>query len=113
MLTIDALRQIGVEPEEGLHRCMDNEEFYIKLVEMVPDDEGFSKLQEALGRNDLNAGFEAAHALKGVVGNLSLTPLYQPVYEITELLRSRTEMDYSPLLTTILEQRDALRKLCE
>lgn len=113
MLTIDTLRQIGVQPEEGLERCMDNEEFYIKLVKTVPEDPGFTKLQEALERNDLDAGFEAAHALKGVVSNLSLTPLAEPILEITELLRSRTEMDYSPLLTAIMEQREILGKICE
>ena len=51
--------------------------------------------------------------MKGVLGNLSLTPLSEPVMEITELLRSRTEMDYTPLLTKIMEQRDILAKLCE
>ena len=62
-------------------------------------------------RSSLHA-FEAAHALKGVLGNLSLTPLYEPVQEITELLRNRTEMDYTPLLETILEQRKILEGLC-
>ena len=113
MLTIDALRQIGVQPEEGLTRCMNNEEFYLTLVKMVPEDAGFQKLQESLEKNDLDGAFEAAHALKGVLGNLSLTPLQEPVQEITELLRSRTEMDYEPLLTTILEHREELAKICE
>ena len=113
MLTIDALREIGVEPEEGLNRCMNNEGFYLQLVKMVPGDGGFQKLEDSLGKQDLDGAFEAAHALKGVLGNLALTPLYEPVQEITELLRSRTEMDYAPLLATILEQRDILTKLCE
>ena len=113
MLTIDALREMGVKPEEGLNRCMNNEEFYLKLVKMVPGDAGFAKLREAIAAGDLEAGFEAAHALKGVLGNLSLTPMYDSVVEITELLRSRTETDYGPLLETILAQRDALEKLCE
>lgn len=113
MLTIDALREMGVQPEEGLNRCLNNEEFYLTLVKTIPAEAGFQKLQEALEGNDLDAAFEAAHALKGVLGNLSLTPIYEPVYEITELLRSRTEMDYTPLMKTILEQRDKLGELCE
>ena len=113
MLTIESLKEIGVKPEDGLKRCMDMEDFYLKLVRTVPEDQGFQKLQEALDGQDLDAAFEAAHSLKGVLGNLSLTPLYEPVYEITELLRSRTEMDYTPLLEQIMEQRDILEKLCE
>lgn len=113
MLTMEALREIGVQPEEGLKRCMNDEGFYLTLVKMVPDDEGFEKLQSALENHDLNTAFESAHALKGMLGNLSLTPLAEPVQEITELLRSKTEMDYTPLLTTILQQRDILKELCE
>lgn len=113
MLTVDKLREIGVQPEDGLKRCLNDEGFYLSLVKMVPADAGFQKLQDALAQQDLEGGFEAAHALKGVLGNLSLTPLYEPVQEITELLRSRTEMDYAPLLAAIAEQREILEKLCE
>lgn len=113
MLTIDQLREIGVQPEDGLQRCLNDEDFYLTLVKMVPADAGFQKLEESLAGGDLDAAFEAAHALKGVLGNLSLTPLLDPVVEITECLRSRTEMDYAPLLETILKERDILSGLCE
>ncbi len=113
MLTLDALREIGVKPEEGLGRCMNNEQFYLSLVKRVAGDAGFQKLKDAVEAGDLEAGFEAAHALKGVLGNLSLTPLYEAVAEITELLRSRTEMDYTPMLETIAQQQEALEKVCE
>ena len=113
MFTIDALKEIGVKPEDGLKRCLNNEDFYLKLVKMVPEDQGFQKLQDSLAAQDLDGAFEAAHALKGVLSNLSLTPICEPVEEITELLRNRTEMDYSELLQTILEQKAALDALCE
>ncbi|MBQ9015049.1 MAG: Hpt domain-containing protein [Firmicutes bacterium] len=113
MLTIDALREIGVEPEDGLKRCLNDESFYLTLVKMIPGDQGFPKLQEALAAKDLDAAFEAAHALKGVLANLSLTPLQKPVEEITEFLRARTEMDYTPLLETIMEQKAKLDALME
>ena len=113
MLTLDALREIGVKPEEGLSRCMNNEQFYLSLVKRVAGDAGFQKLKDAIEAGDLETGFEAAHALKGVLGNLSLTPLYESVAEITELLRSRTEMDYRPLLDEILARRASLLALCE
>ena len=113
MLTLDALREIGVKPEEGLSRCMNNEQFYLSLVKRVAGDAGFQKLKDAIEAGDLETGFEAAHALKGVLGNLSLTPLYESVAEITELLRSRTEMDYAPMLETITQQQEKLEKICE
>ena len=64
MLTIDALKEIGVKPEDGLKRCLNNEDFYLKLVKMVPEDQGFQKLQDSLAAQDLDGAFEAAHALR-------------------------------------------------
>ena len=112
MLTIDALRAFGANVDEGLHRCMENEAFYLRLVPMAAKDAGFDKLSAAIAAGDLDAAFEAAHALKGVLGNLALTPLYTSVSELTELLRARAEADYETLVKDVLEKRDALAALC-
>ena len=112
-MTIEELKTYGADTDAGLQRCMNNESFYLRLVKMIPGDENFRKLKEALEGGNLDVAFEAAHALKGVLGNLSLTPLYESVAEITELLRSRTEMDYTPTLETIMQQPETLEKICE
>ena len=112
MLTVDALRGFGANVDEGLQRCMNNEAFYLRLVPMAVNDAGFDKLQITLNARDLDAAFEAAHALKGVLGNLSLTPLYELISEMTELLRARQEVDYGPMLEDILAKRAALASLC-
>ena len=108
MLTIDSLRRFGANTQEGLGRCMNNEAFYLRLVNMALDDANFDKLAAAIESSDKEAGFEAAHALKGVLGNLSLTPLYDPCSEITEQLRAKADADYSALLDRILKLRDSL-----
>ena len=108
MLTIDALRAWGADTDSGLRRCMNNEAFYLKLVEKTAGDPTFGQLKEAVKAGDLAHGFELAHALKGVTANLSLTPLETPVIEITELLRSRTETDYGPLLDQIAKEKQKL-----
>ena len=108
MLTIENLREFGADVDAGLARCMNNEPFYLRLVGKAMEDQSFDKLKEALDAKDLDAAFEYAHGLKGVLGNLSLTPIYTPVCEITELLRSRTEKDYSQELGKILSARERL-----
>ena len=113
MLTIDGLRAYGADVDEGLTRCFNNEDFYLKLVGMLNNETNFDRLSEAVDAGDLDAAFEAAHALKGVLGNLSLTPAYDKVCEITELLRARTDMDYSALMAEIREQQRILREMCE
>ena len=112
MLTIDALKAFGANTEEGMGRCLNNEAFYLRLVKMIPQDKNFSRLYECIDAGDLAGAFEAAHALKGALGNLSLTPLYNKAWEITEFLRNRTQMDYAPLVSEIKALQARLIELC-
>lgn len=111
MLTIDKLREYGADVDEGLARCMNMEDFYIGLVENALADNRLPLLEQQIGDSELDKAFETAHALKGMYANLSLTPLIKPVSEMTELLRSRTNTDYSPLLAEAKEQFEALCSL--
>jgi len=111
MLTVQGLREFGADVDQGLARCMNNESFYLRMVSMIFNDGNFDKLAAAVADNDLKAGFEAAHALKGVLSNLALDPILDPVTEITELLRAGTETDYSGLVEQILGARDELVRI--
>ena len=112
-MTIEELAAYGANTKEGLQRCMNNESFYLRLVKMIPGDTNFQKLYDAVDTGDLASAFEAAHAIKGSTGNLALTPIFVPVSEITELLRARTETDYSAFIDAIRDGRDRLQALCE
>lgn len=92
MITIEALKGFGADTEEGLARCMGMEEFYLQLVGTMLDDANFAKLDAAVEAKDAKSAFEAAHALKGALGNLALTPVCKPVEEITEKLRGQDTM---------------------
>ena len=94
MITIEKLNAFGANTTEGLERCCGNQ------------------AKTALEAGDLDSAFQSAHALKGVLGNLSLTPMYKKSVEITELLRSRTQTDYAPLLAELFEMKDELAALC-
>jgi HPt (histidine-containing phosphotransfer) domain-containing protein len=89
MITLDALKLYGANTAEGMARCLNNESFYLKMVGMALADKNFDKLKEAMDAGDARAAFSAAHALKGSIGNVSLTPIYEPVCELTELLRGK------------------------
>ena len=111
MITIESLKNYGANTEEGLTRCMGMEDFYLKLVGTMLEDENFEKLEAAVDAGDAKSAFEAAHALKGALGNLSLTPISEPMVEITERLRGADSMpDLSDLMPVY---RDALQKLKE
>ena len=109
MLTVDGLKAWGADTAQGISRCMGNEGFYLGLVPKVLEDKNFDNLTAAIGAHDLDAAFAAAHGLKGMLGNLALTPIYEPVVEITELLRARTDTDYAPYLQKITEKKEELK----
>lgn len=113
MLTIDALNSVGANTAEGLERCLNNEAFYLRLVKMAAEDNGFEQMKAAIEKGDLDEAFERAHALKGVLGNVSLTNVLEPVKEITEDLRSHTEKDYSEEVGKIMEEVGKVRDLIE
>ena len=112
MITISKLREYGADVNSGLARCVNNEALYLRLVAMVPNNDSFKKLYDAINNNDLDSAFLAAHSLKGISANLSINPIVDPVVEITELLRTKTAMDYSGLVSRIEEARKKLEELC-
>ncbi len=112
MLTIDALKAYGADTLTGLSRCLNNEAFYLRLVKMSLADANFDRLKAALEARDYVQAFEAAHALKGSLGNLSLTPLFDPICTLTERLRGQTGLvDTDDLARIIFEQLDKARAL--
>lgn len=113
MITIETLKEFGADVNEGLARCLNKEDFYLKMVNMGISDPRFVTLKDVLASKDLDAAFEQAHALKGVLGNLALTPIFEPVSEMTELLRARTDTDYMPLYDKMKAQYDKLVALKE
>ena len=114
MLTVKKLHDFGVNTDEGLSRCINNEAFYLRLVNKVLDDAAsFDRLAAAVESGDKKAMFEVAHSLKGVLGNLSLTPLYEPTSEMTELLRAGEDADYKAYVDEIRQKFEALKALRE
>ena len=105
-MTLEELRAFGADVDDGLARCMNMEDFYLRLVGTLKDAKEFDALDAAIQAGDLDAAFEAAHALKGVLGNLSITPVYEPVCEVVELLRARQDADYPALLAPIRAKWD-------
>ncbi len=108
MLTMEKLTEFGIDPAEGLKRCMNKEEFFFKMIKMSLSNAYFDSLGGLIEAGDLDEAFEQAHALKGVLGNIAIAPLYEPMAAMTELLRAKKEADYAALYRPIKELRDRL-----
>ncbi len=110
-MTIESLKNFGANIEEGLERCMGMEDFYLEMVELGLSDERFDTLGKVLESDNKDEAFETVHALKGVIGNLALTPLYETICEITEHLRAKDDIDYKPLYDKLLEQKKTIMEM--
>ena len=111
MLTAEKLRAYGADVEEGLARCMNDEAFYLRMVNMAVEDRNFGRLEEAVEQDEIPRIFEAAHALKGMLGNLALKPLFRPASEMTELARAGDHADYAALWDELAKARKKLQAL--
>ena len=108
----ECLEVYGADYTATMERFMGNEALYLKIFDLFFQDENLQKLSKALERADFTAAFEAAHTLKGVVGNMGLTPLYEAVCALVEPLRLKERQDEYPVLYQEIEkQYETVKKL--
>ncbi|MEG0894395.1 MAG: Hpt domain-containing protein, partial [Oscillospiraceae bacterium] len=69
------LIEYGVPFTEVMERFVNDEELYCSCFQSFLEDSSFVALSTAIQLKDYNMAFEYAHTLKGVAGNLGLTPL--------------------------------------
>ncbi len=104
---LDILRDYGADIDGVMDRFMDDEELLADcLVEFMGEDQ-LLKLRAAIESKDYEESFEVAHALKGVSGNLGLTPLFDKVCVLVESLRAK---DYGPVENEFSDVCDAYDK---
>ncbi len=72
----EILENGGIDVDGLLDRCMKSEALVARLLKKFLADSTYAKLTEAVANNDMNAAIEAAHTLKGVCGNLSISDLF-------------------------------------
>lgn len=83
--------KIGGNYESALSRLI-KESFVEKFALMYLKDTSFLDLSKAVSEGNIVKSFRAAHTLKGVAANLSFNELSEAASELTEQLRSQTEL---------------------
>ena len=72
---------------EGLARVRDNKKLYRRMLGMFLENGEFAAMEESLMQKDYAKAADAAHAIKGMTGNLSLTELFSISTRMMEELR--------------------------
>ena len=92
---LDILDRYDGDAEGVCDRFLGDEELLLQCLFQFAKDQGFQLLESAIMEQEYQQAFEYAHGLKGVTGNLGLTPLYHELCKVVENLKAE---DYEKVL---------------
>lgn len=89
MSFMEELKSLGADVDEGLDRVMGDEDLYTMMLGMLQGtlEENHIELEDFDG-GDLEELIKKVHSMKGITGNLALTPLFTGYTEILGQLRA-------------------------
>ena len=85
---ITELEALGVNTKEAVERLNNNSAFYVRMLGKFTAELENHPVMPCLESGDNATAVANAHTLKGLTGNLSITPLYTAYTEIVALLRA-------------------------
>lgn len=110
-LVLKELERAGVDVESVLKRFGGNKALLKRFLMKFPDDNNYEKLKTATQVRNAGDAFEAAHTLKGICENLSLSELTNAVSEQTEYLRSGDVMAAESQMPCVTDAYEKLIKV--
>ncbi|MCH5193432.1 MAG: hypothetical protein J1F11_05675 [Oscillospiraceae bacterium] len=106
MSLIDDLKALGANTDEALGRFMGNASLYERMLGKLPPAVESNQVMPCFESGDNQGALEKAHTLKGVTGNLSLTPLYKAYSDAVTLLRDNKPDEAKEIIEKILPVQD-------
>lgn len=100
---IEDIALLGADTEDALTRFMNNSALYERMLKKLPKLIEQASVMPYVESEDLDTALSNAHTLKGVIGNLSLTPLYNNYTEIVNFIRDNKPEKAKELLAQTLE----------
>ncbi len=116
MTVRECYEAMGADYEDVLGRLRKDERIQ-KFVLKLLNDKSYELLMNSMEAGDMTEAFRAAHTLKGVCQNLSITALYHSSAELADRLRDGQEYgeDVAPLLEQVKKDytlaMDCIRQL--
>lgn len=115
MSLFEELKDLGVDVDEGLERVMDDEPLYEMMLGMFIDTANSNPIEMAdFDEDSLDALIERVHILKGLTGNLAMTPLFTGYMQMLDLLRTgrpkEAGKEYERILPVQTSIMDCIKK---
>ena len=91
----------NTDTEGALHRLGSNDALYEACLYAFLDDPSVDELNVAVEVGSWDEAFTAAHALKGVAGNMGFVPLMHSTGQLIVLIRGGRMLDIAPALEKV------------
>ncbi len=85
---LHALLKCETDIDGAMQRLSGNETLYVSCLKTFLEDTTINRLDEALQTESWDDAFTAAHAIKGLAGNMGFVPLFQSTAEVVVLIRT-------------------------
>ncbi|WP_167957889.1 Hpt domain-containing protein [Anaerosporobacter faecicola] len=105
---LEELKQKGCNVDTTLERFLGDEDFFLECYEILLHDPNFKELGEELQEHHVEQAFEKAHALKGVIANMGVTPILTSIIPIVEKLRQKDMSNIMSQYAKLLEEKKSL-----
>lgn len=105
---LQILEEMGVDYEKTIDRFVNKDDFYLKLLFQVRQDNNLELLAHGIKVEEKEESFSSAHTLKGLYGNMGLSYCYEKAVVVTDLLR-----DENPDWLQIKESFEGLKQTHE
>lgn len=89
MALLEEMQALGADVKEGMGRVMDDQSLYEMMLGMFVDEVEKDVISvDDFDKEDLEELTKRVHTLKGVAGNLSITPLFDGYMQALTQLRA-------------------------
>ena len=102
MSLMDELKDLGVNVDEALKRFMNNSSLYERMILKLTSAVKELEVMPYLESGNYEKALENSHTLKGIMGNMSVTPLYNAYKDILILLRDNKTEEAKDILEKVL-----------
>lgn len=108
MAFLDDLKAMGFDTDDALARFMGNEDLYKRMLKKLPAAIKDINIPVDFDDDNYDDITKGAHTIKGVTGNLSVTPLYKAYTEIVNELRAGNPTRAREILKDILPEQEKI-----
>ncbi len=105
---ITSLRAWGADTDAAINRMLGDEVFYLNLVDVFIQSADWSDLDHLISEKRYKEAFIISHRMKGSCADLSLTPMFEALCELTDDLRNDIRPTLEENFKKVYELKESL-----